>query len=72
MISLEKKEIFLRGQAKPIAEFQVWFRTPLGITDDLDFAITRCKEQDWEPQLTIVPVVVALSIDGTYEEFAYK
>lgn len=72
MINLEDKTIILNNKTSSISKFEVWFRIPIGITEDLDVAITKCREFDWDPKFTIVPVVIAWSDDGNYEEFAYK
>jgi hypothetical protein len=69
MIDLEAKTMGLTNRRIPIKEFAIWWRTPLGLTDDLDLAIKRSNECDFDPNRMVIPVVVALSDTGDYEEF---
>lgn len=48
-------------------KWEVWFITPLGLTEDYSLALDICKENDWD-QFVIVPVCVAVTNDGSYYE----
>lgn len=68
MINLESKTIQIGEKPYPIVRFEVWFRTPVGLTSDIDLAIKRCQELDLDPRLCIVATSVAIATDSIYEE----
>lgn len=51
----------------PIREWQVWWRTPLGLHVDRAEAVKVCEARDMDPELMIVPVAVAISLTGKHE-----
>lgn len=68
MINLKDRTIQIRDKVYPIIKFDVWFRTPVGLTADLELAVRRCEECDFDPIMTIVAVPVAVGPDSIYEE----
>lgn len=49
---------------KPIISWQVMFMTPLGICVTLADAVNACKMNDWNPNMVVVPIAVALTETG--------
>lgn len=70
MINLKLNCIECVGKSKivyPIVEWQVWFSTPMGLCSNFNDAWTMCREKDFDPEMTIRPVAVAVSKEGFYE-----
>lgn len=55
------------GEPLPITAFEVWFQTPVGLSSNLETAVSRCQELDLEPELAIKPVAVAVHSNLIYE-----
>lgn len=55
------------GKESPVIRWEVWFQTPMGVTDDLAIAVGMCTDNDMPAQLVIRPVAVAIAEDETYE-----
>ncbi len=68
MILLAEKLLILKGETEPIVSFEVWFRTGTGLHATLDDAISRCVQMDLDPNYSLVPVIVAVTATGRYEE----
>jgi hypothetical protein len=60
MISKADGTITLRGRTEPIERFVVWFQTPFGLIDDFELAKQRVSASDFDVDLNVVPVSVAL------------
>jgi len=69
MIDLKSKQIALDGHFDEIKQWEVWWRTPLGLFNDYDGAyevyanFIKESEPNWEPILNqnFIPVVVAVN-----------
>ncbi|MDE1971263.1 MAG: hypothetical protein KGI50_06855 [Patescibacteria group bacterium] len=61
MISLEAKVMNINERVHKIKDFKAAWMTPKGLTFDLGTAIEVCKTCNFDPDLTIRPVVVAVS-----------
>ncbi len=61
MISF-KEALLIREEIKePIRKWTVWFRTPWGLCGTLKGAVEVCVKNDYDPELAIIPVPVAVS-----------
>lgn len=67
MIDLQMKTISIGLKTEMIKSFECWFRTPMGIHDRIEHAITQCEKQEWDANTVIVPVAVAVG-STIYEE----
>jgi hypothetical protein len=68
MINLESGKMTVNGEDwYPIARWEVWFMTPFGVCKDLGPAVRLLKGRDLEPDMTIVPVTVAISQNNDVE-----
>lgn len=67
MVNLADRTIQLASKLHPMVNIEVWFRTPVGLNANLDIAVEKCKQNDWDTQC-IVAVPVAIGPDGIYEE----
>jgi hypothetical protein len=71
MVNLDAGRITLDGTSStPIEKWDVWFMTPFGVFDNLAAAVKRCKGSDLDPEMTIIPVPVAIS--GTQTEIVRR
>lgn len=68
MVNLETGLLHRDGVSAPIKKFLVWFRTPFGITSDLQEAVQVCAEQELSGNRAIQPIVVAIDETQRYEE----
>lgn len=50
-----------------IKTWEVWFMTPKGLVTDFTEAKNICLANDWEPNLVISPVPVAIDEAGRHE-----
>jgi len=55
------------GKMLPIKRWEVWYQTPFGIIDSLDLAVSKCLENDLDPNALIAPCPVAIDEAGRYE-----
>ena len=53
---------------QPIKAWVVYFRSPFGISRTINEAIDICKKNEFNPDLCIIPVPVAIT-DTSYEVF---
>jgi hypothetical protein len=61
MINLESGKMTVNGEDwYPIERWETWFQTPFGICKDLGPAVRLLKGRDMDPDMTIVPVCVAI------------
>lgn len=69
MVNLIRSEIDIHGRVSKIARFEVWFQSPIGLSDNLDVLIEKLKEVDFEINTPgmIVPVTVAIAENEDYE-----
>lgn len=72
MFDLAKKLVHYHNpEGQPITEsidhFEVWFATPFGITEDLDYAVRQCLANDLNPAFSIQSKSVAVTTSGYYE-----
>lgn len=61
MIDLKSQMIRQFGRDEPILRWQVVFQTPMGWFEKLSDANEACAAVDLNPQLCVVPVVMAIS-----------
>lgn len=59
-INLETETIELDGMER-IMRWEVWFQTPFGLYQELQKAKERCMVDDFDFNLCITPVAVAVS-----------
>jgi hypothetical protein len=51
-----------RGEiTEKIKKWTVWFRVPWGLCETMDEAVKVCKAKEYDPELAIIPVPVAVS-----------
>jgi hypothetical protein len=56
-----------RGEySERIERWEVWFQTPFGLTPKLHEAVEACVKGDFDPELMVVPVPVAMT-QASYE-----
>ena len=67
MINYVHCTIIQGDAAEPIARWEVWFRTPLGLCRTLDEAKAACATHEMAAQFSIMPVPVAVTAT-LYEE----
>jgi hypothetical protein len=67
MVNLKDGTLTQSGKTYPIVMWRVWFRTFKGLTEDIDIARQICEENDFDPELNIKPVAVAIDIKGRSE-----
>lgn len=68
MINLKTNTLSFGDQARQIKEWRVWFLTPFGICESIAEARLALMDRDFDLDLSIIPVVVAVGEDG-YSEF---
>lgn len=68
MICTVSGRIVIGDIDEKIRNWQVWFRTPLGISKSLSEAVKVLEEHKLDPTISVVPICVAIS-DSTYEEW---
>lgn len=57
-----KENMIVRGEIKEkIKKWTTWFRTPWGLCETLDDAVKICVQNDYDPELAIIPLSVAVS-----------
>lgn len=54
---------------EPIKKWEVWFRIPFGLVQGHEEAVRLCEEANLNPEMTILPVPVAIGTAGIYETF---
>lgn len=68
MISLQDMIMKIGTTRYPISSFEVWFKSPRGITPFLHEAIEICESMSLNPEFNIVPQAVAVNKEsGMYE-----
>lgn len=67
MINMKSQEIRLNGEVHPIIRWEVWFATPMGLFTTYSEAVKAVADSDFDPELTVVPVSVAVSDFNVYE-----
>lgn len=67
MFDLKNQTLTQGRQTLPIKSWQVFFQCPKGLCTTLEEAIDACEASDWDPNLVICPVCVALDEAGRYE-----
>lgn len=68
MINLENGKITVNGDDwEPIDHWEVWFMTPFGILSNSNHASKACKSNDMDPNMSVIPVPVAVSKSGIVE-----
>lgn len=55
------------GKWTRIVRWEVWFQTHKGLAQSYDEGARACREADFEPELLMFPVPVAIGGDGHYE-----
>lgn len=71
MVALTSTTLILGDKVMSIRAWEVWFQTPFGLVDNLVGARKLVQNRDLDPELTIVPVCVALG-DGDYYEVVVR
>jgi hypothetical protein len=66
MIDLREDHLRFGDKDERIIKWEVWFQTPVGLTQNLPEAREICQKLDLIPEMAIVPVPVAIS--QTYHE----
>lgn len=61
MVYVDTNEIIQGEKTEPIKKWEVWFMIPFGLTPDFKQAVDACKKVDFDPQMNVVPVPVAIS-----------
>ena len=61
MVSIKENTMTLARNSVQIERWEVWFMTPFGVTNDVETAKKIVEDRDLDPDLTIVPVPVAIS-----------
>lgn len=64
-IDLLSQTIEFEGVAYQIQEWTIWYMTPFGLYQELDKAVKRVSDMD--PNLTVIPVPVAIASDRIFE-----
>ena len=69
MVDVVTMKMGTSSKEVPIARFEVWWMTSLGLMDggSRELAIERLKACDLEPAPNMVPVPVAIGSDDSYE-----
>lgn len=68
MVNLETGKMTVDGDNwYPIDRWEVWFMTPFGVLQTLGPAARMLKQRDHDPNLTVVPVTVAISSNNDVE-----
>jgi len=66
LILLTEKKVFhpFSNTCNDIIKFEVWFQTPYGLFKELADAIVRVEENDFDANLNVRPVSVAITETG--------
>jgi len=67
MINLVDQTITLMNKTDKIKVWSVWFETPVGLTDNIDNVREYCLANDFDMNMCITPVPVAIGEEGLYE-----
>lgn len=68
MINLENGKMTVDGENwSPIDRWEVWFMTPFGIVNSPTQAAKACGSNNMDPNMTIIPVTVAISKNNDVE-----
>lgn len=69
MISITDDTITTNGQTSAIAEWQVWWRCPWGLSPNRAEIVAKCVANDVDPEMNVVPVPTAILRSKEYEPF---
>lgn len=67
MFNLTNHTVTLGSTTYHIERFEVWFQSPMGLFDNIDLALEKCKSNDIDGEFFIAPVPVAIAAGGIYE-----